>query len=189
MLSTNLGPTKPFKDETATLEKSSSSWYNPMLIGGYGVNKIEIMDTDNTTVLYSFSWFKKFKTSNNSTNTPIVLLDKLVKSDHVKNRLRLVGTAGEHTLKIHCSLLEIIELDSVINECEYRNSETTYYKLAGEEAYFSTREPLPQTPKQLAYAEMYDLLDNERISSADLKNALRFYKENKELCNKAGITC
>ena len=172
---------------TSILNKSQD-WYNPMQIGSRRFESIQIVDGDD--ILYKFNWFNRSIGSSNSTNEPIEIKSKLVRSTLPKNKLRYSGKEGNYVLSIDKSLLDFAIADITIANYDYNDTRIETYKLANNEAYFSVRTQLAPTRKQKAYKELADILESEfdgRLSMYDLKRLIPFYNDNIDLCKKAGI--
>lgn len=165
--------------------KKSFDWYNPLDINGIQFEKINI--TDGEKILFSFDWFINRVGGSNSIDCEIELDAKLVRSKIVKNKLRYTGTKGVYQLFIDKSLLSYSFVESIVMKGDTVSLEYIYYKLDGIETYFKDVKRLDKTEAQNAYCELQEISDEYRISLYDLKKYLAFYKENKELCEKAGI--
>lgn len=165
--------------------KKSHSWYNPLDINGIQFEKINI--TDGEEILFTLNWFNKYADGSDSIDCEIELDAKLVRSKLSKDKLRYTGIKGNYELFIDKSLLSYSFVKNRVIDGDTSSLEFSYYKLDGIEAYFQSVKRLDKTEVQIAYCELQEISDEYRISLYDLKKCLAFYKENEELCEKAGI--
>ena len=169
-----------------TVLKKSTSYYNPMHINGITFERIYIVDGDKT--LHTLKWFTSSMNNSNATDEGIYFHGvELKRSKLTKNKLRYQGNKGNYALYIDISIMPIEQVAVKEDHYDMNSYKNTYFRVQGLEAYFYDRDQLPQTDKQKAYEILYKKFDHESICISGLKESIKFYNENEDLCNSAGI--